>query len=150
MPRPHLTTRSIWRILGSLMVVTSVAVLSPTAAFANRSSSPYAFEEEPDTPGTDVAGTDTGRTTPNLPQTSAVVNPAGPAGPVANLPTVAETDVPGEAVADPRVNPRGIEHGGLAHTGAEGLTLRIAFAMVLVAIGLLAKEASRRRRVLAS
>lgn len=151
MPRPHLTTRSIWRILGSLMVVTSVAVLSPTTAFANRSGpSPYAFEVDPDTPGTVVAGTDAALTTPNegvIPPTSAVVNPAGPAASPL-LPSVAETDVPGEAVADPRVDPQGIGPGGLAQTGVQGLTARIALAMMLVAIGFLAKEASPRRQAL--
>lgn len=152
MLRPRRTTRSAWRVVGSFMVIASVVFVSPTAAHARRAPSPYAFED-PVTPGIDVAGTDAGATqNPGVvPPTSSVVNPAGPAGPTASplLPAVAETDAPGEAVADPVVNPEGTGPGGLAHTGAEGLTSRIGLAMVLVAIGFLAKEASGRRRALA-
>jgi hypothetical protein len=149
MLRRHSAPRHIWRILGSFLVVASVAVVSPPAALANRGPSPYAFED-PDTPATDVAGTDAGKTqNPSvIPPTSNIVDRADPTV-SPPLPAVAETDVPGEAVADPRVDPRGMEHGGLAHTGAAGLMSRIAFAMALVAIGFLAKEASRRRRAFA-
>ena len=142
MLRPNPPRRSIRRIMGSFMLIASVVLVSPTAADAQRGGpSPYAFED-PVTPGIDVGGTDAGTTS----------NPGVPASSQPDpVPAVSPTEVPqGGAVADPAVNPRGTEHGDLARTGAQGLTSRIAFAMVLVAIGLLASEASgRRRRALA-
>lgn len=149
MPRPHTTSRSIWRLLAFFMVMASGVLVAPTTAYANRTSSPYAFEE-PSSPGTDVDGNNSGATAnPGVIPSTNVVDPVGTTlNPL--LPSVAETDLPsGGAVSDPAVDPQTAQPGGLARTGVEGLTYRIALAMMLVAVGFLAKEASGRRRVLA-
>lgn len=143
----HRTGYSPYRLLGSVMLIAMAVFGSPSAAEARRAPSPYAFED-PLTPGTDLPDTDVAKVTETRsdPPTSNVVSTAGPAAPTGGLPAVAPMEVPaGDAVADPKVDAQPVSTGSLANTGMQGLTSRIAFAMMLVAAGLLIAEAGASR-----
>lgn len=149
MPCPLTTRRSLWRIVGSLAIGASVAVLSSTAAFAQ--PSPYAYDDPTESfdfqpPFSEVAGTsqDPGPTSLVLPASQTAGDPAAPLG---NLgPSVSPADLAVDPAVQPAGSPDPIQPTGLlARTGQE-IIERIGFAILLMAFGLLVSEASRRRR----
>jgi hypothetical protein len=139
-------------------VAASVAVLSPSASFAQ--PSPYAYDDPSedftfDAPFSDVNATnlDPGVTGSQKPSDNLPVNTSKPPDnvPVDDVPPAVEEVTP-ELSVDPaahlpmNANPLPKTANPLPKTGGE-IQERICFAMLLVAAGLLALEAGRRRRV---
>jgi hypothetical protein len=142
---PPITRRSLGRIFGSLAICASLAVLAPTAANAQRQpTSPYAYGDDPtdpfDPPFTDIGS-------------SAADIPTGPGVETAGDPSPAPRGVNNPDVLPDDLNPSGpgateqqVQPGGLPRTGLE-LMQRVAFALLLVAAGMAARDISRRRGV---